>query len=339
MSDAKTVAQLARAKVRAQWSDDEHRFARGGIKKRIRRKKIVRAVGSTLGLAAVIFGVSLFFRRAEQLHRPTPSTLAFDDGSIVHKLTAETLVETLVDDPNRTRVTLKHGAARFSVKHNPRRVFEVQVGMITVDVLGTVFDVTRDVETQTVSVKVSEGLVRVLTAREQKVLRPGESQTFSEKVEEVVSVQPTPQTKILSGSTFQQTKKVEEADADKAVEKMLVVADEAKKQKQFTEAIAVLRQIIKKYPQASGAAYAAYDLGRILLDEQQRYGEAAKAFAQVESLRAHPELLENSLGREVEALWRSGEKDHARRRAQDYFSRYPKGGKRQSIEILLGTRN
>ncbi len=338
MNDFETRATMDRHLVATNWQTRKQ-AAGQQLGKRIRRRRVVKRVAvSTLSLSIVV-GVSFgWWNRQNSTELPRGAsfkTTVLADGSNIEALQQNTLFETVTENSNETSVRLRAGKARFKVKHQARRVFRVVADNLTVEVLGTTFSVARDDQRKEIEVAVEEGLVRVLTPSQQILVRPNETQRFSQidfVDKQIVSKTdgdlPTEPRRF---SNRKGPTKVEHVD----VARLLKVADEALAQGKPSEAIGALRQILRKHRTDPSAAFAAYDLGAIFDDHLRRYDEAAAAFAEVQRLNPHPELAQDALFKETENLWRAGKKDEARKAANEFSGRYAESPKAKILLRLI----
>ena len=87
-----------------------------------------------------------------------------------------------------------------------------------------------------------------------------------------------------------------------------------------------------EHPRDSRAPLAAFTLGRL---EQDRgnHRTAARYFAKVRS-RGKTSLGEHALAREVEAWSAAGNSAKAKRRAEEYLRRFPKGPRAKQVQRL-----
>ena len=98
----------------------------------------------------------------------------------------------------------------------------------------------------------------------------------------------------------------------------------------------LLRQTIGAHPADPLASVATFTLGRVLMHQLGRPGEAALAFARARRLAPSGALAEDALAREVEALARAGAAAEAERRARQYLERYPDGRRRRAVRRFGG---
>lgn len=84
-------------------------------------------------------------------------------------------------------------------------------------------------------------------------------------------------------------------------------------------------RVRERFPGTRRAGIAAYSLARIAFDQQKAYRRAATWFGTYLSEQPGGSLAREALGRQVEALHRSGAKSSARSAARRYLATYPDG--------------
>ena len=112
---------------------------------------------------------------------------------------------------------------------------------------------------------------------------------------------------------------------------LLRASEAARRNGHPQDAVTSLQRLLGEHPRNPRAPYAAFILGRVLLEELHRPREAAAAFAQVEALDANTPLVQDALAREVESWARAGELDRARQAAGTYLGRYPNGRRANEV--------
>ncbi len=153
---------------------------------RARHKRQRRFVGR-VGLGVLLVGVGTLVGLRATAPGPAPQPvvvrpqagplpLRLRDGSIATPLDAGSALAVREDSPGRVVLALDRGRARFEVAPRPERPFEVQVGEVTVTVVGTVFAVERVADR--IGVSVERGTVRVDWQVGEQVLHAGESGWF-----------------------------------------------------------------------------------------------------------------------------------------------------------------
>jgi TolA-binding protein len=120
------------------------------------------------------------------------------------------------------------------------------------------------------------------------------------------------------------------AGAPDAVAALLAQADALRRADDAASAAPLLRAILAHHRRDPRAPAAAFTLGRILLDDGDA-AAAARAFADARALAPRGPLASDALAREVEAWARSGDRDRARDRAQQYLSEYPDGARASAV--------
>jgi FecR protein len=164
---------------------------------RLKRTPMMVATGFAFVAAAasVIFLVSREAPRARpstpsSVVTPSDSTSTFTVGDAVIEAGKDTSVEVKQDPNGTTTLTLVRGSVDCDVMPRPNRApFRVVAGDVTVEVVGTRFDVSR-IGTIT-RVDVTRGKVKVHGKGELRYVGAGESWT-SERAGSAVSVAPTP---------------------------------------------------------------------------------------------------------------------------------------------------
>jgi transmembrane sensor len=106
---------------------------------------------------------------------------------------------------------------------------------------------------------------------------------------------------------------------------LLKFADEERKRGNLRGAIEALRAVVDGDPSESRRAIAAFTLGKLLLDGENRPAQAKLAFRACLRLSPPAAVAEDALARLVEAEARGGAASAARAAALDYERRYPKG--------------
>ena len=121
-------------------------------------------------------------------------------------------------------------------------------------------------------------------------------------------------------------------------EYLLAAADTARSAGRRSESVVLLRRLLHEHRDDARAPLAAFTLGRILLMELARPGEAALAFAEVRALSPAGPLAEDALAREAEAWNRAGDSGKAAERAREYLRLYPYGRRAGSLQGLTGIK-
>jgi transmembrane sensor len=269
--------------------------------------------------------------------------LQFADGSSAELRGAGSRLETRAESPAGIDVALVAGTARFEVARRVGRRFRVQIDAVSVDVVGTIFTVER--LSAGVRVFVERGSVKVISeAREITVTAgatavvalPAAAGELTREAEKAA-----PQEPAAEGGSGHEVGAAATIDppgghrppAGKRddVGALLKASDAARHAGRLEEARELLQRILDHHPRDPRAAYAAFILGRVLLEELRRPREAAAAFARVKSLDPRTPLEQDALAREVESWSRAGEEQRARERAREYLDRFPDGRRREHV--------
>jgi transmembrane sensor len=246
--------------------------------------------------------------------------------------------------PERISVRLLAGRVRVDVVHRPERAFRVECGAVSVSVLGTAFELSRDGERTLVSVL--RGRVRVDAPDQSSQLAAGEVGFFPRRVQEspqriaakAAALEPSWQRQAKRGHykrAFELMPAAPEALADD-VGALLLAADAARLSGHPVEALAYLRRVIERHPHDSRASLAAFTLGGVLLNQLDRPREADAAYARARSLALSPTLAQDALARQVEAAQRAGDAARVRELAREYLRRYPDGRRVQWVRDTSG---
>lgn len=138
--------------------------------RKTKRRRLKTAFVSFTVLAAsfaVIFYAPLvkLWLQADQWTGTTIQTISLEDGSRV-VLDSESALS-IQYTPTQRHITLLRGNAFFDVKHDPSRPFQVTASTVTINDVGTQFEVRNDHAPVTITVK--EGIVDVAAPHEASV--------------------------------------------------------------------------------------------------------------------------------------------------------------------------
>jgi transmembrane sensor len=239
---------------------------------------------------------------------------------------------------------LTTGAADFEVSKHPERDFVVVAGPVRVRVVGTRFRVERLGERTRVSV--TEGKVEVQEAGARVYLEAGESRFFPSPPS-LASKEPAPLPssgssrarflELARGGEFKaayQLMSQSPSAVGSSAEDLLLAADAARLSGHPEQAIGYLRRVTSEHAADSRAPLAAFTLGRVLLSQLGRPGEAAEAFALARRSKPGGSLAEDALAREAEARAAAGSRERAQALAHEYAARYPKGKHLTTLQRL-----
>lgn len=358
MSDPARDLQLSE-RIEDRWDAARTERTLAGVhRKQTRRVRRRRAL--VVSAMACFVALAWFARPAVPgpRHAPAPQVASraalertFSDGSKASLRDLGTELHSDVESATLVSLELVRGAARFDVVPGRARLFRVQAGEVTVEVLGTSFEVERDGERARVSV--ARGRVAVRWSQDQSVeLGAGEAGWFP---------RPRPQTRppAQSGSVrvpstrrepprspreswrdpaergeferaYELLRHTPKAVADD-VEELLLAADTARLSGHPEAALSYLRKVVAEHPRDSRASLAAFTLGGVLMQQLGQPREAEAAYAQARELSLNASLAEDALARQVEAAFRAGDAAHARALATEYVARYPEGRRVRAV--------
>jgi len=260
--------------------------------------------------------------------RVDPAThIRFADGSTADLRNDSSRLETRSSNARGIDLVLSRGGARFEVVPRHGRRFRIWVGSAYVEVIGTIFTVDR--LPTGVRVSVERGVVKVVS---------GQNETrLSEGTAEVVPIEATPPPLAPDVPTPApaaervEPKPPRHAAVSDEPGALLRASEVARRNGHPQDAVTSLQRLLAAHPRDPRAPYAAFILGRVLLEELHRPREAAAAFAQVEALDASTPLVQDALAREVESWARAKDVDQARRAAATYLGRYPTGRRADEV--------
>jgi transmembrane sensor len=379
------MSQLSDAKVAALW---------GGISSRRRARRARRHAAFALGGAAALL-LCVFLRARppvvaqavasdevaaigpakapSALHIPalvsaeTAKTVALDDGSRI-ELGQGARLDVRANTGTAFTVRLE-GSATFDVTPGGPRRWSIVADLLTVDVIGTRFEVLEESQggERQERVVVEHGIVVV---RGDNVpghfhrLVDGQSLTVSAKTlpEETsepsrVSLAPsiskpaprllpsaaprTPGWKELAlngdyaGAYLALDSGVLGASAHASVDDLLLLADTARLSRHGRDAVIPLSRVVEDHSGDPRASVAAFTLGRLELDTLGEPLRAALAFDRAISLGLPEGLGEDAYARLVEASARGGDASGARRAAAEYARKYPQGSRSSTMNRWL----
>jgi transmembrane sensor len=282
------------------------------------------------------------------------------DGSQIALLDASARVIVGEVSPTHAAVELSAGRARFDVVHRPERVFRVICGEVTVEVLGTSFELEREgartrvaVVRGRVAVEWSDGRTELVAGEAGWFPKPQAEEDVADTAQEVAttakhaSAAPKPVTSESKNSwrepaergdfkhayaLLAQTKHVHSDD----VEELMLAADTARLSGHPEAAVPFLNRVVSQHAQDSRAPLAAFTLGGVFMQQLGRPREAETAYARARQLSLNSSLAQDALARQVEAAHRAGDAEHAAELAHEYLARYPSGRRVHAVRRFGG---
>jgi transmembrane sensor len=291
------------------------------------------------------------------------------DGSQVSVARASKL-ELIMESPAEMRVMLPSGSATFEVSKRPSRKFIVQAGAVEVRVVGTRFTVQHDGDE--VRVSVERGIVEVaapdstarLTAGQSwasaaglpppeaehaehaehaaapepvEVPEPAESEAAPSRPQHAPAAHhPSRHHAVGSGQAGSGVDRIEapppQVPDGKTAEALFREALAARREGQFAGAVVAFEQILRDHPGDSRAPLAAYELGRLRMDEMSDLRGATQALELSLSLAPRAPFAEEALQRLVKAYDARGLPGPCAHARDDYLSRYPSGAYAEAVK-------
>jgi TolA-binding protein len=277
--------------------------------------------------------------------------LKLHDGSQV-SVAQESTVELLSESDSELRVALPSGSATFEVAKRPSRKFIVQAGHVEVRVVGTRFTVHHDGDG--VFVSVQRGIVEVADA--DAVVRLTAGQTWSSQPaaaapepvedEEPSVTQPQapavapPHAQVSHHPHRRGTAKAPPAAAPvtamdgKNAETLFQEALAARRAGRYAEAVVALEQIVRDHSDDARAPLAAFELGRLRMDEVSDLRGATQALELSLALAPKAQFAEEALMRLTKAYDARGLPAPCVHARDDYLARFPAGAYVESVKGL-----
>jgi len=342
-------------KIKADWGPEHERAVRATIGRRTARRRAVLNV--TTGVAAAMGAIAMvalaLFAFRSPPHPPAPPNFALETAAstpapkavetlTVTQLSPDTVLEPLPEWKGRG-YALRAGGARFLVPHDAEHPFIVVASDVVIEDLGTMFTV-QYLSPDRLRIAVEQGRVGVRTRDTDTDTEVTAGATMDVPAS-ASNKKPTP-TPALSSSWRPLAEHGHYLEAHQALRKagpgavredaadLLMAADTARLSGHPAEAVPYLDRIVRSHGDDPRAPLAAFTLGRVLLDELGRPGDAIGAFARARA-RGGP-LAEDALAREVEAASRAGSPARSHELALLYRQLYPNGRRAKAVSKFGG---
>jgi transmembrane sensor len=261
------------------------------------------------------------------------SVVKLSDGSSLD-LGSGAELEVLYNSEHEFMSLLSAGRVTFDVRPGGPRRWTIEAGLVTVEVVGTRFEVNRTADA--VEVAVTHGVVLVRgehVPERAKRLAAGERLVVHEPAEPVAVREPRessterdvvdPTQAARGARSIDASSRAGARGAVPSIDDLLLQADAKRRSGDLAGAEAILRRILALHAREPRAALAAFTLGKLLFDASPAH--AAQAFEQCLALSPPDALGEDALARLIEADARSGASARARAAADEYRRRYPHG--------------
>jgi transmembrane sensor len=331
--------------VQERWDTERTERTLVGLHRKRRQRR--RARLAVVGALAVVALVAWQYRPSvlapvAQVPAPSPLHLALPDGSEVFMRDATTRVTVSESSTARVALELAAGQAKFDVTHDQQRVFRVRCGDVTVEVLGTSFELER--AGARTRVAVARGRVAVSFREHYEELGAGEAGWFP-RAEWLPRAEPPPRVVPPRSPARSWREPAEQGEFERAyellaktrkpiaddVEELMLAADAARLSGHAAAAVPYLKRVMNEHARDSRASLAAFTLGGVLMQQLGQPREAEAAYARARALSLNSSLAEDALARQVEAAHRAGDQAHARSLAREYVAQYPSGRRVRAV--------
>ena len=383
MTEPTPPLEQALSRVEPRWDEARSQRTLPGARRKLAAAGRRRALGAAALVLAVLGGGAawLTLPASEQPvaaagYVIAKDALRFQDGSRARLLDDAASVGVSKVSPTAIEVQLLRGRARFDVSKRPERTFRVDCGEVSVEVLGTSFELLRT--GARTHVRVVEGRVAVrwatgvaqLGAGEQGSFPPSKWEASKSEASGEASAQATPEaagakrqaeatqraaaepaasaSRSKPASSWRQH--AEQGDFSRAyalleekgtrvaddVEELLLAADAARLSGHPEQAVPFLQKVVQRHSADPRAPLASFTLGGVLMNQLGRPREAELAYGHARTLAPRSSLSQDALARQVEAAHRAGDQDRARELAIEYEARHPDGRRRGAVRRFGG---
>jgi ferric-dicitrate binding protein FerR (iron transport regulator) len=338
-------------KIEPGWGPERDRSARLGLERRAEKRRTATKLGAALAALALVVagaGAVVHWRaqgptEAASLAPSAVPASAAVEAVTVTRLSSDTVLEPMPDHNGRG-FELRAGGARFSAPHDAEHPFVVIASDVVVEDVGTTFTV-QYLASDRLEVFVEQGRVKVRAQGAETEIAAGGRLELA--VAPLLPEKPSrPQSGPAVSSWRPLAEKGQYDEAHTALKKagpdavrdetgdLLLAADVARLGGYPAEAVPYLTRVVRAHSRDPRSGLASFTLGRVLLDELGRPGEAADAFARARA--AGGPLAEDALAREVEAASRAGDITRSRELAREYQALYPKGRRAKAVAKFGG---
>ncbi len=350
--DLKTlVSSIAQVRL------DERSFAiRRAITVKGRRRRRQKRIAFSLALAALFTVGGVFVYKSAKappaitagVDRATRANESESQGPKVKALVPGTQF-TSEEAPSHHTYHLETGSLRFETQENGAKPLIVRVGELTIEDIGTIFQVER-LPDDRARVSVTAGMVRVTWPNGADTLEAEETGTYPPLADETIALSKPAKNgkqrgriltddwrRLARRGKYQQAFEIlfhHPQKVENRVEDLLLAADVMRFSGRPDRAVKYLESIVRGHGRDPRSSLAAFTLGRVFLDELGRPLKAARAFGVARKARGP--LAEKALAREVEAWFRAGETDRAKKAARQYLRQYPTGDRVDMVRAFGG---
>jgi TolA-binding protein len=351
---------LTERELTDQWANIEGRLQ---AKQPMKSFRVAAALALLLGVAAVVF-VVLGHKR------PVASawdgavldsgadhvSVALGDGSHIELMPASR-VAVVEGSAHAVRLDVRKGSAHFDVTHVSGRTFFVKSGNVTIRVVGTRFSVTTAAVPfgRRITVAVDEGVVEAASGpgAEPTQVRAGQTWSTVETTEPTAS-KSEPAPRPSSGETSE-TKPNEPspsvaaidhrstgasaerpARAEPTAQELFESANSARQAGNAREAATSYEALLHRYPADARAGLAAFELGRLKMDQLGDTRGAIAALQRAVTGAPSSGFREDALARLARAYGTLGKVESCERMRSAYLASYPNGVHAAAVRKACG---
>jgi ferric-dicitrate binding protein FerR (iron transport regulator) len=294
------------------------------------------AISYSIGPAPAVLG--------EALAAEAPRTLDFTDGTRVEHAPGGAMRVVSLDERGG-RLVIEQGTIHAAFRHRDTTYWTVEAGGVVVEVTGTRFDVQWDPTAKTFDLEMHEGSVRIhgcgveqgrvvkdverIHASCAGVVPASTPAGASAPIVPLVTVTPSELPSVPVAPSVPVS-----APAAPTAAVLLERADAQRRAHDSNAARATLLDVRQRFPGGREAAQAAFDLGVVAFDLDDRFADAAAWFRRYLVEAPSGPLAREASGRLVEALDRGGDSASAAKAAARYLEMYP-GGPHASLAKRL----
>ena len=353
------VAEASAEEMDRQWANIE---ARVGVRPRRRRIYALSLLLACTGAAAVWVLLPRYLSAPERIFvtQSAPMQFSLDDGSQLQLSPASDVRWVDRRKSSDVRLQILRGNARFEIRHDPRRRFQVTAADVDVTVTGTVFSVELAHEGQAARVSVERGEVEVRPRGQMRLLarlHAGQSwaaspDAFAERAPEtakqlpavtapmapagdspsapaaVAPKAPEPVPPVARASTS--APKVAQSPAfhrptDTNPRSLLEQANAARRSGDVAQAAVLLEMLRARYPHDGRAGLASFELGRLRMDVLGDLPGAVQALKQSIALEPSGVFREDAEACLANAYARMHDRARCEQARAAYLGHYPEG--------------
>lgn len=292
-----------------------------------------------------------------------PSARVMLAGGVEISATAGTQLTTLAASERDVVLQLQRGAARFSMPPSGGRRWVIEAGLATVEVVGTVFEVTREAHRVSVdvsrgvvlvrSVQLPDGVARVNAGSSLNIDEPalvqavptvnGDDGRPGAAARQAPTLAPSPMNNgAVRASTLlpeepQPSEQLQPARVVSSADELLARADSARVAGNLSEAEGHLKQMVTEHPTDPRRALAMFTLGVVQSQAHKPATLVTVTFRRALELTTTASLREDCYQRLIEVELGSGQRKAAQEHLAQYQAEFPQGRHRERLQRMLAS--